>query len=634
MIQVSNVSKAYGTQVLLDAITFTIEPRERVGLIGRNGHGKSTLVKMFTGAEHQDSGDIIFPRDYRIGYLSQHLEFTESDVLAEACLALPLLDGCWKEIHKAEDILAGLGFEPEDLTKKPQALSGGYQIRLNLAKCLLTEPNLLLLDEPTNYLDIVSVRWLKRFLREWTGELLLITHDREFMDSIITHTIAIHRNKVRKATGTTDKMYELLAEEEELYENTRMNQIRKFRQSERFIERFRAQASKAKAVQSRIKQLDKIDRLEKRADIDTLEFAFRSADFPGKWVLNADEVSFSYLPEHPLIENLTIAVAKGDRIAIIGQNGKGKTTLLNLLAGETKPTEGEVRHNANTKIGYFGQTNVQRLNTRHTIEEEIGSCNLNLSRTAVRSIAGLMMFEGDSALKKISVLSGGERSRVLLAKILVSPANLLLLDEPTHHLDIDSVESLMDAIDSFPEAVIVVTHSEMILRRLATRLIVFDGPLPEVFEGTYDEFLRRRGWAAEGKKKRPSDIGKSQSETPAESAPAVPANNSSSEEDKAAGVNSKEDRRLRAELHKILGPIRKKVQACETKIETAEAQLAEANVRLSKAVEGGDNGEIARYSWQVKDFSEAIERGFAELETASKELENATAENERKLGLS
>ena len=499
MLQITNLEKSYGKQLLFDGVSFTVNPRERVGLVGRNGHGKSTLFRMILGEEHQDAGTITVPSGYAIGHLSQHIHFTEDTVLKEACLALPKNEDHIDESYKAEAILHGLGFSNDDFDRPPSSLSGGYQVRLNLAKVLVSGPNLLLLDEPTNYLDIVSVRWITQFLRAWRNELIIITHDREFMDSVTTHTMIIHRCKMRKVAGGTQKLYAQILLEEEIYEKTRQNDEKKRKEVEQFINRFRAQATKASAVQSRVKALARHETLGKLEEIKTLDFKFRSAPFEAKWLMTVDDLSFGFDQDGPmLIDGLSIAVGKKDRIAVIGKNGKGKTTLLNLLAREMSPTSGEVRLHANTKIAYFGQTNINRLRPDKTALQEIMDAHPDSSQGESRAICGLMMFDGDNALKKVSVLSGGEKSRVLLGKLLVSPANLLMLDEPTNHLDMESIDSLIEAIDAFDGAVIIVTHSELILEAVATKLIVYDNDAVSVFEGTYLDFLERVGWSDEG----------------------------------------------------------------------------------------------------------------------------------------
>ena len=263
MLKVSGLEKAYVGQEIFDNVSFVVNPGERIGLVGRNGHGKTTLFRMILGEEHPDAGVISVPKYYTIGHLSQHIRFTEDTVLKEGCLSLPVSEDGIDESYKVETILMGLGFSVDDFNRNPAEFSGGYQVRLNLAKALVSEPNLLLLDEPTNYLDIISVRWLTRFLRNWKGELMLITHDRDFMDSVTTHTMGIHRFKVRKIAGPTQKLYEQILQEEEIHEKTRLNDQKKRSEVEDFINRFRAKATKASAVQSRIKALAKMDKLEK-----------------------------------------------------------------------------------------------------------------------------------------------------------------------------------------------------------------------------------------------------------------------------------------------------------------------------------------------------------------------------------
>jgi ATP-binding cassette subfamily F protein 3 len=504
MIQVNNLDKCYGQQVIFEKAGFILNPGERVGLVGRNGHGKTTLFKMILGQDHPDSGRISIPNGYKIGHLSQHISFSGDTVLKEACLSLRDTEDGIDETYKAEIILLGLGFSMEDFSANPLDLSGGYQVRLNLAKVLVSDPNLLLLDEPTNYLDIVSLRWLTQFLRNWKKELIIITHDREFMDGVTTHTMAIHRCNMRKEAGPTEKVYQQLLMEEEIHEKTRTNDDKKRKETEDFINRFRAKASKAKAVQSRVKALQRKDSLEKLTEIKNLDFAFKSAPFTGKQLMEVNDLSFAFDNDGtPLIDGLTFSVGKKDRIAIIGKNGKGKTTLLNLLAKEFKTKTGTVNHHGQLKMAYFGQTNISRLIPHKTIEEEIMDVHPDGNRGATRKICGTMMFPGDNALKKISVLSGGEKSRVLLGKLLVSPSNMLLLDEPTNHLDMESNDSLVEAIDAFNGSVIIVTHSEMMLHALATRLIVFDDGKVTLFEGTYQDFLGRVGWKSENDSNAP-----------------------------------------------------------------------------------------------------------------------------------
>lgn len=470
---------------------------EKLGLVGRNGCGKSTLFKLILGEESPDSGTITFPRGYTIGHLAQHLHFSKGTVLEEACLGL----ADPSEEYKAEIILSGLGFSQEQMIEDPLSFSGGYQIRINLAKLLLSDPNLLLLDEPTNYLDIVSIRWLTRFLREWKKELAIISHDRLFTDAVTTHTMYIHRGGIRKMAGDTTKLYAQVALDEEIYEKTRINEDKKRAQLEEFITRFRAQASKATLVQSKVKALERMGRKEELAFEPVLDFQFSQSPIEGKTITEVNTISFAYPAtdrEQPLlIEDLSFTIGRTDRIAIIGKNGRGKSTLLRLLAGDLKPTRGAISFRPHAKIGYFGQTNIARLSPEKTIEEEISDANVSHSRTKVRAICGTMMFSDDDALKKIKVLSGGEKSRVLLGCILARPTNLLLLDEPTNHLDMESIQALLESLKSYNGAVVIVTHSELILRDLATRLIVFGEGKPRLVDHDYGYFLEKGGWGDE-----------------------------------------------------------------------------------------------------------------------------------------
>lgn len=615
MIQVSGLSKSYGTQIIFDDVGFSVNAGERIGLVGRNGHGKTTLIRILTGEVKPDSGIISIPGNYSVGYLSQHLEFSRPSVLQEACLGLDPSDDGRDESFKAESVLMGLGFLADDFPRHPLELSGGYQVRLHLARLLVSEPDLLLLDEPTNYLDIVSIRWLTRFLRGWKGEMILITHDREFMDGVTTHTMGIHRTRIRKIKGTTHKLYQQILMEEEIYEKTRVNEEKKRSEAEQFINRFRAQATRARAVQSKIKALRKKGRREKMSEIEELEFEFVSAPFIGKWLIQAKDLTFSFGSDGPpLIDGLDLTIGKKDRIAVIGKNGRGKTTLLNLLAGELKPLGGTIEHHPKMQLAYFGQTNIQRLDAAKTVEQEILGALPEHNRRTARNICGTMMFDGDTALKKVSVLSGGEKSRVLLGKLLVSPANLLLLDEPNNHLDMESIDSLLEAIDAFDGSVVIVTHSDMILHALASRLIVFDNGSVKVFEGTYQDFLDRCGWKDEAA-----------SEVCSRPDPGNESNN----------ISRKEMRRMKAELissrSRALVPLQARISEVEDTIMLLEEKNARETQELLDASVKGDGERIRRLSKSIHEFQARIEELFSELETLTGEFDRMSREFEERL---
>lgn len=504
MIQVDGLSLAYQGESLFEDVSFSLQAEEKCALLGSNGAGKSSLFRLLMDKETPDKGTIAKRKNYLIGMLDQHLVFTESTLIEEAALGLREEErDC---LYKAEAILFGLGFKEEDLYRSPEEFSGGYQLRLQLTKVLVGEPDCLLLDEPTNYLDIVSIRWFTKFLKEWKGEFIIISHDREFLDAVCTHSMGIHRKKMQKVKGSTIDFYSQIMQQEEIYEKTRQNLEKKREHLQNFIDRFGAKASKATQAQSKQKILGRIPVLESLKNLHHLDFQFNEAFFAGKKMIETDKVFFSYQEEETplLIQNLSICIEKGERIAIIGKNGRGKSTILRLLSGEILPKSGSIKTSDNLAIGYFGQTNIDRLHPKHTIEEEIGAANPKLNLTQIKSICGLMMFSGDKSKKQNGVLSGGEKSRVLLGKIIATPCNLLLLDEPTHHLDVESIEALIDAIEDFEGAVVMVTHSELILKRMALdKIVVCHEGKQQLYLGTYEDFLNQNGW--EEKKEKPKE---------------------------------------------------------------------------------------------------------------------------------
>ena len=447
MIQFENITKSFGAQTLFEEVSFRINAKERIGLVGRNGHGKTTLFRMIINDVLPDSGMIAVPKNYRIGYVQQQMAFDQKTVLAECIKGLPFneQDAHWK----AEKVLMGLGFAIQDFDRDPFEFSGGFQVRLNLAKVLVSEPDLLLLDEPTNYLDITSIRWVADFLRNWPHEVMLITHDRGFMDKVVTHVLGIHRKKTKKIPGDTEKYYDQILTEEEVHEKTRLNEEKREKEMQLFINRFRAKARLANMVQSRVKTLAKKEKLDKLEKLKTLDFSFKSKPFQGKNVFSANNVSFGYDPDQPLIQDFSLNVKAGDRICIIGKNGKGKTTLLKLLAQMMPPDTGEIKYHPEIIRGYFEQNQISELVEHRTVSDEIQYTHPDVDLQSARNICGAMMFSGDDALKKIQVLSGGEKSRVVLGKLLVTPVNLLLLDEPTNHLDMESTDAMLAAIDNY-----------------------------------------------------------------------------------------------------------------------------------------------------------------------------------------
>ncbi|MGQ9842008.1 MAG: ATP-binding cassette domain-containing protein [Spirochaetota bacterium] len=592
MITVQNLAKRFGNTVLFEDVTFTIGNKEKVGLVGRNGLGKTTLLKIIAGIEHPDEGSVTISRHYTIGYMSQQLHFTKTIVRDEALSLLP--ESEQHEYWRAEKILSGLGFDTSDMLKRVPELSGGFQVRLQLAKTLILNPDMLLLDEPTNYLDITSIRWLGRFLQNWPGELVLITHDRGFMDSIVTHILGIHRNRIKKLKGNTQQFYEQIALEEEIYEKTRINDERRKREIEEFISRFRAKARLANLVQSRIKTIEKMQKREKLVPLKNLDFEFRYKPITAKYVVQVDSILFAY-DEKPLIHNLSFSVAASDRICIIGPNGKGKTTLCKLLAGYLQPQSGTITTALGIETGYFEQTNISTLNPNATIEDEIAYSDPDSNKQRARTICGSLLFEGDDALKPVSVLSGGEKSRVLLGKILVKPINLLILDEPSNHLDMEACDALLTAIDSFEGAVILVTHNELFLRAIAQRLIIFQNNTVSIFEGNYQRFLEKVGWNSE------TDVARTDNASKAEPRP-----------------NKKELRRIRSQLlqekQSECKPLQERIEHIENEIMHHDNLLKQYNAEIIIASQLQKSNEIQRLSIEINKLEKILSSLYDELE--------------------
>jgi ATP-binding cassette subfamily F protein 3 len=623
MIALKNITKRYGTRELFSGVSFDVLANERVGLVGRNGHGKTTLFRIITGEEEPDEGKVFKPNNYSIGYLGQHLTFTKPTVLEEGCQGLRSeeIGAEWK----VEKILSGLGFSKEDFKRNPSEFSGGFHMRIALTKVLVSEPNMLLLDEPTNFLDIVSIRWLEKFLRSWKGELIVISHDRDLVDSVTTHIVGIHRRRVRKMKGSTEKYYTQLQADEALHEKRRVEDEKERKRMMEYINRFRSKASHAKGVQSSIKKIEKMDKLDKLEEIRTLSFSFNYEPFRAGQAMDVNDLTFSYEGKEPyLISGLNFTVNSHDKICIVGKNGMGKTTLLKLLSGRLNPVSGSIKTHTAALPAYYEQANTADLDDELTVEEEISKGRAFIEKSRVRGICGAMMFSGDDAEKKVKVLSGGERSRVLLGKLLVAPSNILFLDEPTHHLDIESCQAMMDAVRDFEGAALVVAHDEHFLNEVATRLIVFKNDRVFLYPGNYSEFLESIGWDEDDDNKptaKPQGItgvGPSIPQTPSNKSgmPAYP--------QQPLLPKSKLARKARAEFNamksKILRPLESKIESLENEIISTEAKVAEVNEEIAKASAKGGLGAIQRseLSRELKELAEKIDSYYAQLDTTMK----------------
>ncbi|MCI5066580.1 ATP-binding cassette domain-containing protein [bacterium] len=609
MLTISQLSKSYGTRSLFQEASLVVLRGERIGLIGRNGYGKSTLLRLISGKEHPDGGQISCEKEVRIGVLEQYFDFAGATTLQEAESALPLIDGAYRETFRAERILDGLGFSPELLARDPKQLSGGFQIRLNLCKLLLSEPDLLLLDEPTNYLDIVSVRWLEEFLMQWEGAAIVVSHDRSFIDKVSTHIALIYRESIRKSKGSTAQLYQQIEEEEAIHERTRQNQLKEREKTEQFIRTYRSKARQASRVQSRVKALERSEVLEQLESEQDLSFSFSHQPFVSKWMLHTHELAFGYEPDRLLFSDIQFSLAPTDRLAIIGPNGKGKSTLLSTLFGALTPTRGNVDLHTNAAVGYLGQSNIEQLHPEKTVEELILEVEADHNRTRARTLAGCMLFSGEAAEKQIKVLSGGEKTRVHLGRIIARPTNLLFLDEPTNHLDFYASQALLEALKNYPGAIVLVTHDEEFLSQIANRLIVFKRETATLFEGGYEDFLFREGW------EEPEGDGPSRLASPT---------NANQKEQPEKSLSKKEKRKRKAELNEkrssLLKPLKNKVTKTENAIEQHELHLKEEEEELYEITKSGFNDRAAELSRSIAHRREEIESLFETLESLSNEL--------------
>ncbi len=525
MISISDLDFHFGSRALYDGASLHIKPKDKIGLIGLNGTGKSTLLRLLVGEYRADGGSISMSKDVSLGFLNQDLlsydthesilhvamqafeealklqdqidkilvefETNYSDDLVEKLADLQerfeALGGYTMQA-KAEEILEGLGFSTEELPKPLKSFSGGWRMRVMLAKILLQQPSLLLLDEPTNHLDLPSIKWIENYLADYEGAVIIVSHDREFLDRTTNTTVEVLGGKLVPYAGNYSYYLEEKEERNLIQKGAFENQQAQIRQAERFIERFKAKASKAKQAQSRVKALDKLERIEDVAqDAAKINMKFTFKVEPGRHVLRMEHVTKKY-DQKLIFRDTNVHIERGDKIALIGANGKGKSTLMRLVAGTEAPTDGKHQLGHNVIMSFYAQHQLESLTLDNEILQELSEAGSKRNDMELRSVLGSFLFTGEEVFKKIKVLSGGEKSRVALAKTLISEANFLLLDEPTNHLDMVSVNILIQALEQYEGTFIVISHDRYFVENVATKIWFIEDYQLKEYPGTYAEY--------------------------------------------------------------------------------------------------------------------------------------------------
>lgn len=597
MISISNISYFIGGRPLYEDASAFIKPNDKIGLIGLNGTGKSTLLKIINGEYKLDKGSISMAKDCTIGFLNQdllsyqtddailtvameafkeavdtqrqiektihELEHSYSDKLVEKLTKLQEkfehLDGYTMQA-KAEEVLEGIGFSTADLHRPLQEFSGGWRMRVMLAKLLLESPSMLMLDEPTNHLDLPSIEWVENYLRNYPGAVIVVSHDRQFLDNVITKTIEVANRQLNTYEGNYSFYLKEKEMREEIQQNAFENQQSKIRQTERFIERFRAKASKAKLVQSRVKALERMDVIDEVVNENAaINFKFSFNQQSGRHVVSLKDISKSYGPVE-VLKHSTASIERGDKIALIGANGKGKSTLLRIIAN-TEPIDGERTIGFNVISGFFAQHQLESLHVENEVLEELKQAGSGKTEQELRGILGCFLFSDEEVFKKIKVLSGGEKSRVALAKTLISEANFLLLDEPTNHLDFISENILIQALQQYQGSFIVVSHNRHFISQVANKIWYIEDKQIKEYPGTYDEYNYWRNSIATGVvQKEPEKIKKKPKDKP-----------------EVKSQSYHEQQRLK-DLTKRLKEIENKIELLESKKSKLEEELARPEV--------------------------------------------------------
>jgi len=658
MIQLSGAGKRFGHKLLFENVDWLITPQDRIGLVGANGTGKSTVMKILAGLETLDYGSIVVAKGISAGYLPQDgLTLAGRTVFAECMSVFDELRNMEQEMegltrkmselphesaeygqvadryHRLEHefltrdgyaieakvgtVLTGLGFRKEDWTRLTDEFSGGWQMRLALAKLLLQQPNLLLLDEPTNHLDLEARNWLEEYLGQYPYAYLLISHDRYFLDVTVKKTVEIWNKQVFFYTGNYDKYLAEKTQRREQLEASYRNQRERIEQLEVFINRFRYQATKAKQVQSRIKELEKMERIEIPPEEKTIHFSFPQPKPSGRIVAEFHGVAKSYGPKE-VFRNVDFMIERGDRVALVGVNGAGKSTLIKLLAGTEPLTSGKYKHGHNVDCDYFAQDQYKELNPDARILDDLGEVSSRSTQTELRSLLGCFLFQEDDVFKRIGVLSGGERGRYALLRLLMHPANFLLLDEPTNHLDMRAKDVLLEALAAYTGTVVLVSHDRYFIDKLATRVFEVGDGRVQVYPGNYEDYLWRKQGRAVSVPTL-SDVPmyessrKGSSTKLSEAAAGGPTNGDAPTAESASTPEAKGKR---------LNPIKRKqiedrVHEIEAAIARVEAAISQDETSMLTFVSAE---ETQRQSQELRDHRTELERLMAEWEQLSQTL--------------
>ncbi|MCC7373323.1 MAG: ABC-F family ATP-binding cassette domain-containing protein [Verrucomicrobiales bacterium] len=629
MLTFSDLSKTFGGRTLFEDAALAMVVGDRVGLVGPNGAGKSTLFRILLGEETPDSGTIAFIRGARVGILPQESAPTGEETVLDLALGhghLPGADPDPDHLHhvdgetiaRAKRILSGLAFRESDYDRPARELSGGWVMRAHLARLLVWQPDLLMLDEPTNHLDLEALIWLQDYLRTYPGALLLISHDREFLNQLCTHIVEIRQARLFKYTGNYDRYLEQREATEQALLATAKAQQRRIDQLQNFVDRFRAKNTKAAQAQSKLKQIDRLreEMVEVPGDNGpTVGFEFPQPERSGQRVIRLSGVRFGY-SEVPVYSRLDFEAERGQRIVLVGPNGAGKSTLLKLLAGVLKPQAGEHALGHNVRAGYFAQYRLDNLNPNHTVLEEAFETPQRVTETFVRTVLGSFLFRGDDVFKRVSVLSGGEKSRLALVKILLDPPNLLLMDEPTTHLDLASVDALIEALQQYQGTLIFISHDVHFIRSIAGHVVhVRSGALTH-YPGGYDYYLdktqqkARDGLTSAG---RADPTGRSVAVQNAAPAPDA--------------VSRKEQKRLEAEARQAKArerrELQKHVHELEKEIAALEAQEKELVAELERPETYNIPGRAVAVNRDLMDLHERLPKLHAEWEAAAEKLQTS-----------